>query len=163
MFDELLKTSMTKYIDKVFTNSFRKEWYTTYWVIDIHSTVIKPSYNLNDKTIEFYPFAKEVLQILTKRDDIHIIMWTSSYQNEIDNYIKEFEKFDIHFDNINENPNISSNNGNFGFYEQKFYFNVILDDKAAFCPNSDWEPLYNLLKKYEEENYLPNPNWTKKF
>lgn len=163
MFNKYLTTSMTRYINNVFTNSFRKEWYKTYWVIDLHSTVIKPSYNLNDKSVEFYPFAKEVLQLLSKRDDIHLIMWTSSYQHEIDNYVREFLKYDINFDTINENPNISSNNGNFGFYEQKMYFNVILDDKAAFFPYEDWEPIYNLLLAYNSENYLPNSKWTTKF
>lgn len=163
MYEDFLTTSMTKYINKVFTNSFKKEWYETYWLIDLHSTVIKPSYKLNDNSIEFYPFAEDVLKILTNRKDIHLIMWTSSYKNEIDNYVTEFIKHDIFFDTINENPNISSKNGNFGFYEQKMYFNVALDDKAAFNPESDWEPIYNLLKKYQEDNYIPNPDWTTKF
>jgi len=163
MYDDYLTTSMTKYINKVFINSFKKEWYETYWLIDLHSTVIKPSYNLNDKSIEFYPYAKEVLQLLANRDDIHLIMWTSSYKQEIDNYVREFTKYSIFFDTINENPNISSNNGNFGFYEQKMYFNVLIDDKAAFDPYTDWEPIYKLLLKYQEDNYLPDPNWTTKF
>lgn len=163
MYDNLLITSWTRFIHSVFLHSFKKEWYETYWVIDMHRTVIRPTYDENDKRVEYYPFAKEVLQILSKRDDIKTIMWTSTSQEDIDNYVDVFKGDNIEFDNINENPDISSNNGNFGRYDKKFYFNVLIDDKAAFFPNEDWEPIYNLLKKYEEDNFLPNPKWTTKY
>jgi hypothetical protein len=147
----------------VFVHSFKKEWYETYWVIDIHSTVIKPSYDLSDKSMNYYPFAKEVLQILTKRKDINLIMWTSSYPHEIESYLSKFKEDGIHFNNVNENPNISSNKGNFGYYEKKFYFNVLFDDKAGFRPLKEWEALYNIFKYYEDINYLPNPKWSTKY
>lgn len=163
MFEKLLITPYTKYIHKMFNNAFNKQWYETYWLCDLHSTIIKPSYNLNDKNVNYYPFAKEVLQLLTKRKDIKMIMWTSSYPNEIEIYNNVFEEDGIYFDTINENPNISSNNGNFGYYEKKFYFNILFDDKAAFEPEIEWEAIYKLLLEYEKVNYLPNPNWTTKY
>lgn len=163
MYEELLVTTCTKYIHNMFNISFKKEWYDTYWCFDLHSTIIKSSYDLNDKSVDFYPFAKEVMQLLTERNDIKLIMWTSSYPKEIDNYNRIFEENGIHFDTINENPNISSNNGNFGYYEKKFYFNILFDDKGFFNPLEDWEPIYNLLIKYQEDGFLPNPNWTTKY
>lgn len=163
MFEKLLITPYTKYIHKMFNNAFNKQWYETYWLCDLHSTIIKPSYNLNDKSVNYYPFAKEVLQILSKRNDIKMIMWTSSYPNEIEIYNNVFMDDGIYFDTINENPNISSNNGNFGYYEKKFYFNILFDDKAAFDPEIEWESIYRLLLEYEKVNYLPNPNWTTKY
>lgn len=163
MFEKLLITPYTKYIHKMFNNAFDKQWYETYWLCDLHSTIIKPSYNLNDKSVNYYPFAKEVLQILSKRNDIKMIMWTSSYPNEIEIYNNVFMDDGIIFDTINENPNISSNNGNFGYYDKKFYFNILFDDKAAFDPEIEWEAIYNLLLEYENQNYIPNPNWTTKY
>lgn len=163
MFENLLNTPYTKLINKIFDISFKKEWYETYWCFDLHGTIIKPSYNLNDKNVNYYPFAKEVLQLLTRRKDIKMIMWTSSYPNEIEIYNNVFEEDGIYFDTINENPNISSNNGNFGYYEKKFYFNILFDDKAAFEPEIEWEAIYKLLLEYEKVNYLPNPNWTTKY
>lgn len=160
---DFLTTPMTMYIHELFTRSFEKEWYETYWVIDIHSTVIEPSYDLNDKSVNYYEYAKEVLQIMTERDDIRTIMWTSSFPNEIDEYIRQFKRDCIMFNNINENPDISSNNGNFGFYEKKFYFNVLFDDKAAFRPEVEWEALYKLFKYYEENGFLPSIDWTTKY
>jgi hypothetical protein len=163
MYDKFTKTSWTDYIHRMFQHSFSKEWYETYWLIDMHRTIIKPTYDLNDKSIHYYPFALETMQILSKRDDIITIMWTSSYPQEIEEYVKQLAKDEIVFDKINENPDISSNNGNFGFYEKKFYFNVLIDDKAAFNPDKDWEPIYNLFKEYEKNNFLPNPSWTTKY
>ena len=163
MFEKLLITPYTKYIHKMFNNAFNKQWYETYWLCDLHSTIIKPSYNLNDKSVNYYPLAKEVLQLLTRRKDIKMIMWTSSYPNEIEIYNNVFEEDGIYFDTINENPNISSNNGNFGYYEKKFYFNILFDDKAAFDPEIEWKAIYNLLMEYEKVNYLPNPNWSTKY
>jgi len=163
MYDKFLTTSWTEYIHAMFLHSFSKEWYETYWLIDMHRTIIKPTYDLNDKSIHYYPFALETMQLLTKRDDIITIMWTSSYPQEIEEYVRQLAKDEIVFDKINENLDISSNNGNFGYYEKKFYFNVLIDDKAAFNPEKDWEPIYNLFKEYEKNNFLPDPNWTTKY
>jgi len=163
MYEHLLTTSWTKYIHKMFLHSFSKEWYSTYWVIDLHGTMFKPTYDINDKSLGYYPFVLETMQLLTKRNDIITIMWTSSYPQEIDEYVKQLAKDEIVFDKINENPYISSNNGNFGYYEKKFYFNVLIDDKAAFDAETDWEPIYKLFKEYEKNKFLPNPNWTNKY
>lgn len=161
--NNFLTTSWTKYIHHMFLHSFSKKWYETYWVIDMHRTLIKPTYDINDKSLTYYPFALETMQMLTKRDDIVTIMWTSSYPEEISEYVKQLAKVDVIFNKINENPDISSNNGNFGFYEKKFYFNVLIDDKAAFDPETDWEPLYRLFKAYEKDKFLPDKKWTTKY
>ena len=36
---------------------------------------------------------------------------------------------------------------------KKFYFDVLLDDKAGFRPDVDWKLIYELFKKYEITNY----------
>ena len=99
-----------------------KEWYETYWAFDFHSTIIKPTYDLNDRKIDYYPYAKEAMQLITLRDDIITIAWTSSFPNEIKDYEEQFTKDGIQFDHIGRNPEISSSLGNFGYYKDKFYF-----------------------------------------
>lgn len=163
MYDKFLTTNWTKFIHKMFLHSFNKKWNETYWAIDMHRTLIKPTYDLNDKSLTYYPFALEVMKILTEREDIKTIMWTSSYPQEINEYVRQLSLDGIVFDQINENPNISSNNGNFGYYEKKFYFNVLIEDKAAFDPETDWEPIYHLFMKYKKENFVADPNWTTKY
>ena len=113
--------------------------------------------------MEFYPFAKEALQKISKRKDIKMIIWTCSYPQEIEKYLEFFKKNGINFEHINSNPGISSNMGNFGYYEQKFYFNVLFEDKAGFDPLRDWKPVLDQMEYYEKEKILPDPNWTTKY
>lgn len=154
---------LVDFISKMFENSFKKEWYETYWAIDLHGTIIKPNYKDVSYPAEYYPYAKQVLQILSKRPDIKMILYTSSFPNEIEEYLKKFEKDEIHFDAVNENPGISSNNGNFGYYEKKFYFNVMIEDKAGFDPEKEWKHLFEFLIACETINFFPNPNWSTKY
>ena len=54
-----------------------KGWDETYWAFDLHKTLVKPSYKSGDKEYEWYPYAKECLQILTKRKDVCLILFTA--------------------------------------------------------------------------------------
>lgn len=152
-----------QWIDKMFKRAFEKKWYNTYWAFDIHGTILIPTFRKNNMDFKFYPWAKETLQLISKRKDIVMIMFTSSYPKEIIHYQKMFKNNNIHFDFINENPIIANNLGNFGFYENKFYFNVLFEDKSGFSPYEEWKPIYDLLTKYNKEEYLPDPNWTIKY
>lgn len=151
-----------KWIEKMFKYSFSKEWYETYWAIDVHGVIFRPNHRRNSRYAEFYPFAKETLQILSNRPDIVLIMFTSSYPEEVIYYNNILKENGIIFKYINDNPEIDSSKGNFGFYDKKFYFNVLFDDKAGFDPETEWEQIYHLLLEYETTNYKPNPNWTTK-
>ena len=151
------------WISKMFEHAFAKEWYETYWAFDVHGVILQPNYRKDHFHADFYPYAKECLQILSKRKDIVLIMFSSSYPSEIEYYSKVFEDNDIHFKYINENPEIDSTKGNFGFYEKKFYFNVLFEDKAGFNPTTEWKSVYRLLNHYEKTQYLPDPKWTTKF
>lgn len=154
---------LIKWIQKMFKHSFEKEWYETYWAIDIHGVIFRPNYRKNDLHADFYPYAKEVLQLISsKRPDIILIMFTSSYPTEIEYYKNVFKENGINFKYINENPEIDSSKGNFGCYDKKFYFNVLIDDKCGFEPE-EWEDIYNLFIEYEKTNYKPNPNWSFKY
>jgi hypothetical protein len=153
---------ITDYIHKMFLEAFKKQWYETYWVFDLHGTIIKPTYKGTEMI--FYPWALETLQSLCLyRPDIKKILWTSSFPEEIDIYLEGFKREGIVFEGINENPNISSKNGNFGFYDKKFYFNVLIDDKAGFDPEEEWDDLYWFLNDCYQNDFLPDPKWTTKF
>ena len=154
---------MYKWIDKMFKHAFEKEWYSTYWAFDIHGTILVPTFRKNSYDAEFFPWAKETLQLISKRKDIIMLLFTSSYPEEIDHYIKVFNENDILFDYINSNPFINSSAGNFGYYKDKFYFNALFEDKAGFDPETEWYQIYSLLKQYENDNYLPDPTWSTKY
>lgn len=154
-----ITSSMVTWIDKMFNHSFSKKWYTTYWGIDLHGTVLFPTNRDSHTNMVYYPYAKETLLLLSNRPDIKLIMSTSSYPEEIEFYNKSFIENGIVFDYINKNPEIDSSKGSFGYYDDKYYLNVLLDDKAGFCPETDWKQIYNLLLSYQSKKFLPDINW----
>lgn len=158
--EELYEPSIIKWIKLMFTHSEQKQWYETYWAIDVHGTITMPDYRRIAKQVEYYPYAKETLQLMSKREDIIMIMATSSYPEEIEVYDAQFKKDGILFKYINENPEISGEQGSFGFYKNKYYFNVSLEDKAGFNPLRDWKFLYEYFLTTQ---FVPNKEWSMKF
>jgi hypothetical protein len=145
----------------MFSHAEAKEWYETYWAFDIHGTISLPDYRKTSKEIEYYPFAKETLQLISQtRPDIILILYTSSYPEELKIYYDTFKADGINFKYVNENPEIADAKGSFGYYDKKFYFNVLVDDKCGFEPDTDWEPIYKFFKKTK---YRPEPSWSMKY
>jgi hypothetical protein len=135
-----------KAIENCMLHAKRRNWDKTYWAFDIHGTMIKPNYKTNEIAKEFYPYAIEVMQVLSKRTDIVRILYTCSYPHEIEQYVQHFKTHDIHFDYVNSNPEVAD--GGYGYYKDKFYFNVLFEDKAGFDGDTDWL----LIRKWMEGN-----------
>lgn len=145
---------ITRAIENCFRLASEKGWYETYWAFDIHGTILRPNYQNGKISTEFYPGALEVMQRLSKRTDIKRILYTCSHPHEIVQYVEYFKQHGIHFHYINENPSVCGNA--YGFYEDKFYFNVLMDDKAGFDGETDWLAISELLKRYEPVNTTTN-------
>ena len=128
-----------------YEHMINRNWDKTYWVFDIHGTILKPNYEYGNIPKEFYPFAKETLQKISKMEDVVMILYTCSHPHEIEQYIEYFEENDIHFDYINENPEIPTNLEGYGNYDKKPYMNVLFEDKAGFDGDSDWEDVLIFL------------------
>lgn len=124
-----------------------KRWNETYWAFDIHGTILRPNYETGRISSEFYPGAREVMQRLSKRTDIVRILYTCSYPHEITQYLEYFKLHGIHFHYVNENPAVAC--GAYGYYDDKFYFNVLMDDKAGFDGETDWLAIGALLDRYD--------------
>ena len=150
------KPDILTWIDKMFNHAKQHKWNVVYFAFDIHGVISQPDYRKTEKEIDYYSYSKETLQMLSKRDDIIMYLFTSSYPDEIKEYVKTFEKDQIKFKFINTNPDISEKTGCFGFYEQKPYFNVLFDDKAGFKPK-DWKYIYKYFKK---QKYRPDESWS---
>lgn len=112
-----------------------RNWEKVYYLFDIHGTILKPSYT-NDNNHEFYPFAKEALQLICKRNDICPIMWTCSHIEKINEFIEFFDNNDIFFHYVNENPEMKDNE--IASFKDKLYCNVGFDDKFGFNPD-EWK------------------------
>lgn len=122
-----------------------RNWDTIYWAIDLHGVIIKPTYS-NDIPDTFYDDAIAVLQKMSNRPDFCLILYTCSYKQKIEEYINIFKKYNINFKYVNENPEIVNNK--YSSYEGKFYYNILLDDKAGFDPDVDWKDINELLNYY---------------
>ena len=151
-------SNIIKSFEDAFGRSKAKNWDRVYVMVDLHGTIFKPCYH-NEEKFEYYPWAKETLQLMSKFNndgvDIILILWTSSTVKSLKPYWRKFFEDDIYFAYTNENPEViaqptdpkSSN------FDNKYYFNVGLDDKFGFDPEHDWAEiykfLYNKLNNYE--------------
>lgn len=149
--------SLLKWIAKMFDHAYKKQWYETYWFFDLHGVISKPDYRKTVKEIIYYPYAKETLQYISQnRKDIIMVLYTSSYPDEINAYLEILEKDGIHFKYVNENPEISDSKGSFGYYYTKPYYNILFENKSGFDPDIDWQPIYEY---FINSDYKPDPNW----
>ncbi len=132
-----------------FENSFKimkeRGWNEFYLFIDIHSTILYPDYGGLAKV--YYPHAKEVLQKLSKDKRIKLALYTCSHPHEIEDYKTFFNNDDIYFEMVNKNPEVPNTRG--GYFQDKPYMNVLLDDKAGFIAElGDWYIIDWILNKH---------------
>jgi hypothetical protein len=134
-----------------FGHKISRNWDRTFWAFDIHGTILKPNYTYGSTPDEFYPMAKETLQLISKLSDVVMFLYTCSHPHEVDEYIALFESNDIHFKYVNENPEVLTQTNGYGNYDKKPYMNVLFEDKAGFDPMTDWQEVYALLvERYGE-------------
>lgn len=154
-----LERAIIKTIRRSIEYAKSKQWYEVYWAFDLHGTILVPNHIKGNVDTEFYPYAKEAMQIISNRNDIILITNTSAFDDELESYIKMFDENGIYFKYFNENPEIDHCNGSFGNYDKKFYFNVLFEDKAGFFPE-DWYDVFQCMKEYEK--YKPPIEWKNK-
>jgi len=121
-------------------------WEKTYHFFDIHGTILKPNYEFGNIPKEFYPYAKEALQLISERADIVMCLYTCSHPHEIVQYLDYFKENGINFKYVNENPEVETNVNGYGCYDTKPYMNVLYEDKASFDPETEWLLVLNLFK-----------------
>lgn len=137
---------ITRAIENAFRHADERSWVKTYWAFDIHGTILKPNHRKDVIATEFYPGAIEAMQMLSKRTDIIRVLYTCSYPHEIVQYLALFRQHDIHFHYVNQNPEVAD--GGYGYYKEKFYFNVLFEDKAGFSGESDWFDVIDTLRRF---------------
>src|SRR5437868_14497863 len=139
-------SKMVKVFKKQYEIMKKKDWKKIYVAVDIHETIMVPTWS-SELSNQYYPYAIDSLQLMSKRDDLCLILLTCSTQSNIDQYLNEFKSKNINFRYVNCNPEIE--NTTFANFTDKFYINVGLDDKFGFEP-SEWEHIYKYF------NELPN-------
>ena len=124
-------------------------WPRMFWAVDLHDVIIPGTYTLNNEGKQPFPYAVEVLQWLTNRKDMGIILFTSGHFEPTLNIRKWLSKeYDIVFDFVNKNPECPDNE--LCCFKGKFYFDIMLEDKAGFDGMSDWKTIKDSLIELEE-------------
>lgn len=132
--------------NKAFARKEREHWDKIYVLVDIHDTIFESSYS-DDEQFIVNPGAIEALQMMTLSKEISLILWTSTYEEKTKVYIDYLSKYNIHFDMINENTEVS--NTSLGCFDKKLYFNIGIDDKFGFDASQDWKMIsLFLLHRY---------------
>lgn len=144
--------SIIKAIKQSFIDKERKGFDKLFYFVDLHSTAIKPNYSAKSLPTEFYPMAKEALQLLSNSDEICLIMYTCSQPDEVAQYVQFFKDNGIVFEYVNENPEVTTEKGGYGNYDTKPYINVLMDDKAGFDGEEDW---FKIHAYFSEKYNLP--------
>lgn len=140
-------------IDKAFDTALNKmkerNWDSISIAIDWHDTMCKSTYNTN-VAYDFYPDALRTIKILSDDPRFNLILYTSSYFERCITFTEAlFSEHEIRFDFINENPDIQ--NTEYGDFSKKFYYDILLDDKAGFEPYYDWRAIRIYLLKEKNE------------
>jgi hypothetical protein len=123
----------------------KRGWDRVFYAFDIHGTILRPNYTYGNTPDDFYPMAKETLQLISKMPDVVMYLYTCSHPHEIEEYLTLFKSFDINFKYVNENPEVKTEAEGYGNYTKKPYMNVLFEDKAGFDPETEWQVVYDLL------------------
>ena len=139
--------SIIKSIERAYNSLTEKNWDTIYWAIDLHDTCIQPKgVDIDLKWVN--EDAKTCLQYISSLEESVIILWSSSYQDYLTKVKNWMESQRITISYINKN--LSEYNTEYACFISKFYFNILIDDKAGFNPDVDWRIIYEYLTSRNE-------------
>lgn len=139
-------------IDRAYKTMRERNWDTIYWAIDLHGVCLKSNYEqggyqwINDLVLPG-------LQEIAKRPESRIILWSSAHPEEHGPIVKFFADHGVVVLGFNSNPLVSDTAT--GCFDEKFYFSILLDDKAGFDPQYDWWMITQYLKNDLHERMLP--------
>jgi hypothetical protein len=131
--------------NKAYEKKEKRGWDHIYVFVDVHETIFKPTYESGQKEFEYYKDAKKALKMVSNRKDIILGLSTCSYPDQIGRFLDKLESDGIHFDLINENP--MEKNTSYANFDQKPYFNVLIEDKAGFEPDFEWHLVFKCVQK----------------
>lgn len=137
-------------IRKTFELAPARNWDTFYVLVDLHGVIIPGNRERKNVLSFISEDCAEVLRWFTKRKDFKLILWTSSFPDEIVEILEWLKKRHIHFDYVNENPECK--NTKYADFYHKPYFNILIDDKAGFEPETDWAAIKKELIAIGEWN-----------
>jgi hypothetical protein len=134
---------ITRAIARAYKIMYERKWDRIYYTVDLHDTVFISNYDGIPN--QFLPGAKEALQYIASLSESRIILWSSVKEEDKQKYIDIFTENNIKVDYFNENPEVTDNA--YAGFNEKFYFSVLIDDKAGFRADIDWDLVVKEIKR----------------
>jgi len=141
------RMSIAKTFGTAFALKRERNWTKIYVAVDIHGTVLRASYE-GRETFDYFPSAKRALQMLSERQDVCLIIWSSVHDRNLTAYLKRFREDGIVFNYVNQNPEVE--NTALADFSQKFYFNVGIDNRFGFDAEKDWRKIILAMRSNRE-------------
>lgn len=132
-------------IERAFTDKVKRNWDKLFICVDVHDVILEGKYSLMNDGAAYMPNAVNVLRNWSNRTDIVLILWTSSHVFPTSKVLDGLEKHGVTFKYVNSNPECP--NTTLCDFSKKFYFNILLDDKAGFEGDKDWYLIEKELKR----------------
>lgn len=134
--------SIIRAVERAYKVMRDRNWDTIYWAVDLHGVCLKSNYENGG-----YEFINEdalkTLRLISSLPESKIILWSSVHDFEKHAIWDFFEKNGIKINGFN--CNAYEKNTKTGCFNEKFYFSVLLDDKAGFDPETDWWEIYKFI------------------
>lgn len=135
--------SIVRAVAKAYAVMQARNWDTVYWAVDLHGVCLKSNYKTDS-----YEWINEAslraLKVIASLPESRIILWSSVHPEEMSNIIEFFREQGIVVHDFNKNIREKSND--VSCFDKKFYFSVLLDDKAGFDPDTDWDAIAYYLQ-----------------
>ena len=113
-----------------------RNWDKIYVAVDWHDVICESNYS-EDGAYGFIEDAIPALQEASHNKAICLILYSCSYIATAEDFMRHCrKKYGINFDYFNCNPEVK--NTNYGEFGKKFYYDLLLDDKAGFDASTDW-------------------------
>lgn len=121
----------------------QRGWSTIYWACDLHDTILAANYSpggyryIND---DIAP----ALRLICSLPESRLILWSSVHRSEQPAIMRFLAERDIRVDYFNCNPEVGDTPA--ASFKEKFYFSILIDDKAGFDPARDWRAITEYLQ-----------------
>jgi hypothetical protein len=134
--------SLMRAIAGAYKKMIERNWDTVYWAVDLHGVCMKSNYETGKHEF-IHQKAIDTLKLISSRPESKIILWSSVHESEKMPIMNLFAEHGIKVFGFNHNSREADTET--GSFKEKFYFSVLLDDKAGFDPYCDWVNVYNFM------------------
>lgn len=132
-----------KLFNKAYLHKAMRKHDFLYIAIDMHGTVF--NYFNRSSTSNISGEAVLALRLLTEQSDVIMVGFTSSYQSDIKEMRGLLKHQGVKFSYFNENPECRDTET--GDFSKKFYYDILLDDRAGFDPLIHWQEIIDYYTK----------------